>query len=384
LLAFMSLQRHAVVKLRMRTPCAVLKPLALLLYRSLDWAAEPSSRCLHPAYDAEVARTPRSARRAGNVQTPFEAAVQQEAERAGEAPGGLVSDEEMAWRLHQELNARSPVLRTRSRKHSETGAPPSAAEVKEAAAPAPSKCSTGQQDGNAGEEQPPVAALPAVVAAAKPVKAKQPQQRSSSRVGKTAEAPTTVKEEETKSAKAAAAAVAAAAVAAVIKAEDGGKTAVLATKPTHGAGEGKSAAAALQQAAAAPLAEKSKPSKTKPAPSQPGIKPASDRPASKPALATDKGKDAGKAAKPLKIPRLPMVRHARKWYRCRVLKDAGDKVLMGECRAARLSHGPAWMPCRTWLLQCSGCASTALRGASAEGVTSTPSPAPGRILWHGG
>jgi hypothetical protein len=35
------------------------------------------------------------------------------------------------------------------------------------------------------------------------------------------------------------------------------------------------------------------------------------------------------AAKPLKIPRLPMVRHARKWYRCRVAKDAGDKVLMG-------------------------------------------------------
>ena len=57
----------------------------------------------------------------------------------------------------------------------------------------------------------------------------------------------------------------------------------------------------------------------------------------KPAAAGAKGKAA---AKPIKIPRLPMVRHARKWYRCRVLKDAGDRVLMGESTEGGQLGGP--------------------------------------------
>lgn len=32
-----------------------------------------------------------------------------------------------------------------------------------------------------------------------------------------------------------------------------------------------------------------------------------------------------------KIPKLPMVRHGKKWYRARLLKDTGSRVQIGEC-----------------------------------------------------
>lgn len=31
-----------------------------------------------------------------------------------------------------------------------------------------------------------------------------------------------------------------------------------------------------------------------------------------------------------KIPKLPMVRHGKKWYRARLLKDSGQRVQIGE------------------------------------------------------
>lgn len=34
-----------------------------------------------------------------------------------------------------------------------------------------------------------------------------------------------------------------------------------------------------------------------------------------------------------KIPKLPMVRHGRKWYRARLLKDSGQRVQIGEFKS---------------------------------------------------
>jgi hypothetical protein len=39
------------------------------------------------------------------------------------------------------------------------------------------------------------------------------------------------------------------------------------------------------------------------------------------------------AKRPRKIPKLPMVRHGKKWYRARLLKDTGSRVQIGECLA---------------------------------------------------
>jgi hypothetical protein len=39
-----------------------------------------------------------------------------------------------------------------------------------------------------------------------------------------------------------------------------------------------------------------------------------------------------RAAKPRKIPKLPMVLHNKRWYRARLLKDSGEKVLLGKWR----------------------------------------------------
>lgn len=47
-------------------------------------------------------------------------------------------------------------------------------------------------------------------------------------------------------------------------------------------------------------------------------------------------------AKVIKIPKLPMVEYAKKWYRAKVLKDAGSKVLL-EYQGYSHEGGPFWL-----------------------------------------
>lgn len=64
------------------------------------------------------------------------------------------------------------------------------------------------------------------------------------------------------------------------------------------------------------------------------------------AQATGKGKqqqqDAAAGGKVIKIPKLPMVEYAKKWYRAKVLKDTGPKVLL-EYQGYSHEGGPFWL-----------------------------------------
>lgn len=53
--------------------------------------------------------------------------------------------------------------------------------------------------------------------------------------------------------------------------------------------------------------------------------------------------EGGAPAKVIKIPKLPMVEYAKKWYRAKVLKDAGAKVLL-EYQGYSHEGGPFWLP----------------------------------------
>jgi hypothetical protein len=52
--------------------------------------------------------------------------------------------------------------------------------------------------------------------------------------------------------------------------------------------------------------------------------------------------EGGAPAKVIKIPKLPMVEYAKKWYRAKVLKDAGAKVLL-EYQGYSHEGGPFWL-----------------------------------------
>jgi hypothetical protein len=56
-----------------------------------------------------------------------------------------------------------------------------------------------------------------------------------------------------------------------------------------------------------------------------------------------KQQDAAVGAKVIKIPKLPMVEYGKKWYRAKVLKDAGSKVLL-EYQGYSHEGGPFWLP----------------------------------------
>ena len=60
----------------------------------------------------------------------------------------------------------------------------------------------------------------------------------------------------------------------------------------------------------------------------------------------DGGEQNGSAkagGKPRKIPKLPMVRHNRKWFRCRTLKSTAARVQL-EFGGFEDSTGPFWLP----------------------------------------
>ncbi len=58
---------------------------------------------------------------------------------------------------------------------------------------------------------------------------------------------------------------------------------------------------------------------------------------------SDRGEGGGGAAKARKIPKLPMVRHNRKWYRCRTLKSTAARVQL-EFGGFESSAAPFWLP----------------------------------------
>lgn len=317
-----------------------------------------------------------------------------------------LTDEEMAWRLHQELNSFVPVLRTRSRK---TGADSKSADklarrrsgsVEAEQGPAAAAGSSGGEQPAAQEQQQQqqkgedTTKQPKAQEAAEPVSPSAAVQKRAVKkhaAGKTAKAPQAAAAEQAaepaqasaegrlaaaegasaggaallpKDEDAAAAAVAEAAVAAVIKAEQQEEAALA---PAEGAPNQADTAAAPAAAAPPPAAKpaRDKPAKAPAKAQQPAAQLTSVKPtgkvAGKPAgkaagkaaqqeaggsaggkaagratqqeagsKVASKPLDAKAAAKLLKIPRLPMVRHSNKWYRCRVLKEDGERVLMGE------------------------------------------------------
>ena len=310
-------------------------------------------------------RTPRSARGAvAGLGSPFSDASPGAEDNGGPEP--LLSDEEMAWRLHQELNARSPVLRTRSRKTlAEPGGSgehelaavkveeePDAKEALPAAKPAakgkggkPKAAKVGAAKGAepaAGE-----AALPGDAAAAAAPAAALDDDAAAAAIAAAAVAAALKAEQEEQAAAAQAAPAAEAEAAAPPAAEPAAQPAAVPTKPSKPAGgkhAAKKAAAGDSKAAATGKAIGGGKAAAGGKPAAGGGKAAAG------AKAAAGGKSgAGKAAakpKPLKIPRLPMVRHASKWYRCRVLKDEAERAFMGECRQGgcvkdRQRQGPA-------------------------------------------
>ena len=53
-----------------------------------------------------------------------------------------------------------------------------------------------------------------------------------------------------------------------------------------------------------------------------------------------------------KIPKLPMVRHGKKWYRARLLKDSGQRVQIGERTCPPHTLVPAYLSVSAPQLTC--------------------------------
>ena len=301
-----------------------------------------------------------------------------------------MSDEEIAWRLHQELNAKSPMLRTRSRK-----APPgfdsgtlggSSDEVPASAAmghvPA-SKRSSGRGAIRAavGQESGPVAAKEAEPCGKQLQQQEQQQRRRRQRAqqeqahcavepaGATPEEVKPSLSRPTRGAGSAEGGITAAsettkhpsspsARGTAKQSADVGSAA--AAKPleaapadgTAGAGVATARASRHHLQAAPPTLPTGAAGSTHAACDP--ARPHRSRKSSRPEAATEAGTRhlppvqppvAAKPAKPLrtlKVPKLPMVRHNKKWYRCRLLNDSGDKVLVGERK--QLTACPAALP----------------------------------------
>lgn len=80
-------------------------------------------------------------------------------------------------------------------------------------------------------------------------------------------------------------------------------------------------------------------------PPHPAASPA-DSGGSDDARKSDRGEGGGGGAcsgKPRKIPKLPMVRYNRKWYRCRTLKSTAARVQL-EFGGFESAPAPFWLP----------------------------------------
>jgi len=225
-------------------------------------------------------------------------------EAVGVDDGGVLSDAELAWRLHQELNAGPATLRTRMRKTtsgpgSGSSAPADANDMPEVSKRSSKAAGKGAPRGDRSEGN----SAPAV----KPESDHNEQE---------------VKEEQVEPAKKAAP-----------EAEGKGETTKEEEEPVspralrhqHRDTEPKAKQQSGNDAVKPAPAPVHRSRKGRPEPATEEGAPAPAPPAAKPAAAR-------KPARPIKIPKLPMVLQAKQWYRARVLKETSEKVLVGESR----------------------------------------------------
>ncbi len=74
---------------------------------------------------------------------------------------------------------------------------------------------------------------------------------------------------------------------------------------------------------------------------------------------SDDGQNSNGAHEPAakhgrKIPKLPMVRHGKKWYRARLLRDTGNRVQIGGTPAPPSAHHRQFCPYACLICVCSG------------------------------
>ena len=216
-------------------------------------------------------------------------------EKPRSSPEGTATDAEIAWRLHQELNAISPMLRTRARKAATSTKASDAETAKD-------------EQTSDGEDPTP---QPSAVAAESPKTAiaEQPVQKRKKSVEKDDQVK---REGRTRAEKPAS-------VAQEVKplGDDNGAAAPSKkiTRKQQQPGE-ESSEPNLE---AAPSKQRSRKGRPEPA-SEAGEQRLSEKKSKPP-------------AKPPKIPKLPMVRQGKRWYRARLMKETDEKALIGRCLA---------------------------------------------------
>ena len=206
--------------------------------------------------------------------------------------GTELSDAEIAWRLHQELNAVAPMLRTRSRKTVTTEEPSG----KQAAV----KPESDAEEDDAEDTQP---AEEPKEAPAEPAPRKR-KTTAASPVVAPSEAPAAQEEPE--------------------------KPAVTGKRKAH------------KEQAVKPKPEVQE-KEPKPDPEgPPAVAPKHRSRKAKPVVAGEVGERPAAPPpappKPLKlpkIPKLPMVRQGKQWYRARLIKESEEKALVGEYKYKR-------------------------------------------------
>jgi hypothetical protein len=217
-------------------------------------------------------------------------------EKPRSSPEGTATDAEIAWRLHQELNAISPMLRTRARK---------------------AATSTKASDAENAKEEPttddenPTPAEPSAAPAESPTKKAAAEQPLSKKVKNTTADDQIKRENRTRAEKP----LPAAEKRKPPQDEDGATTAPPSKK------KDKKQPPVEETSVPNPVAVPSKHRSRKGRP-EPAAEAGEQRVAS-----SSKPKPP---TKPPKIPKLPMVRQGKRWYRARLMKETGEKALIGK------------------------------------------------------
>jgi len=214
-------------------------------------------------------------------------------EKLRSSPEGTATDAEIAWRLHQELNAISPMLRTRARKAATSSKASGAETAKDEQVPEDEDATL--QQSTAAAESP------------KDASAEHPPPKK----GKGMVPVNHFKREvRTRTEKAASAVPAKRKLPRI---EDGDP------------------APSKKKDRKPPAVEES----TAPIPSEPPLKHRSSKRRSENAAETGEQRVTSVSktklpAKPPKIPKLPMVRQGKRWYRARLVKETDEKALIGK------------------------------------------------------
>jgi hypothetical protein len=213
-------------------------------------------------------------------------------EKPRSSPEGTATDAEIAWRLHQELNAISPMLRTRARKA--------------ATSTKASDAETAKDEQTSESEDPTSEPSAAAVESSKKAIVEQPP----SKKRKDSKVIDQVKRE----------------------------SRTRAEKPVSAAPEEQKLSQEEDGAAPKAKDEKKEPPvdySTAPSPLIVPTKHRSRKGRPEPAAEAGEQRVAGSSkpkppAKPPKIPKLPMVRQGKRWYRARLMKETDGKAQIGK------------------------------------------------------